>query len=116
MNANMLELLLIDLEEEFDFDRSLALYEVSWTLAGLGMDRSDPAFASLAREAYTLFRARHPELVLARGTWPDLVATARPVPEEGEVDLDPETTSDRSTPILLLVHPDDLPPAPGPTL
>ena len=115
MNANLLERLLLDLEEEFDFDRSLALYEVSWTLAGLGMDRSDPAFASVAREAYTLFRARHPELVLARGSWPNLVATAELVPEEGEVDLDPQTASDRSTPILLLVHPDDLTAAQSPT-
>lgn len=110
MNANTLELLLLDIEEEFSAEGALALYEISWTLAGLGVDRGDPTFAPMAREAYTRFRAEHPDLVLAHGTWPDLLASATRAPEDVEIDLDPKTTEDRSIPILLLVHPDDLAP------
>lgn len=105
----MLELVLIDLDEELAAEGFVALYEVSWILAGLGLDRSDPTFAPLAREAYARFRAEHPDLVLARGTWPDLLATATPALDEddAEVDLDPPT--DAGTPILFLVAPQDLP-------
>jgi len=110
VNTHLLELLLPDLDEEYSTGGFLALYEVSWNLAGLGLDRSDPTFAPLAREAYVKFRAEHPDLVLAHGTWPDLLATATRAPEDVEIDLDPEVTSDRGTPILLLVHPDDLAP------
>lgn len=105
----MLELVLIDLDEELAAEGFVALYEVSWILAGLGLDRSDPTFAPLAREAYARFRAEHPDLVLARGTWPDLLATATPALDEddAEVDLDPRTNA--GTPILFLVAPQDLP-------
>ena len=109
MKTELLELLLPDLDEEYATGGFLALYEVSWNLAGLGLDRSDPTFAPLAREAYVRFRAQHPDLVLARGTWPDLLATATPAFDEddAEVDLDPRTDAD--APILFLVAPQDLP-------
>lgn len=111
MNTKLLEVLLADLDEELATGGFVALYEVSWILAGLGVDRSDPTFAPLAREAYVRFRAGHPDLVLAYGTWPHLLATATRAPDEVEIDLDPKTTSDRDTPILLLTHPDELAPA-----
>ena len=108
MNASTLDLLLLDLEEELSAEGTLALYEISWTLAGLGVDRSDPTFAPLAREAYHRFRAKHPDLVLARGSWPNLLATATPAFEEDNVDVDLDPRSDAGTPILFLVAPHEL--------
>lgn len=111
MNTKLLEVLLADLDEELATGGFVALYEVSWILAGLGLDRSDPTFAPLAREAYDRFRAEHPDLVLARGSWPDLLGSATRERDDVDIDLDPRTTSDRDTPILLLTHPDELAPA-----
>lgn len=108
MNTELLELLLADLDEEYSTGGFLALYEVSWTLAGLGLDRSNPTFAPLAREAYARFRAEHPDLVLAQGSWPDLLGSATRAGEDVDVDLDFDTRSGHGRPMLLLVHPDEL--------
>ena len=116
MNTELLEFLLPDLDEEYSTGGFLALYEVSWNLAGLGLERSDPNFAPLAREAYVRFRAEHPDLVLARGSWPDLLGSATRVQEDVDVDLDFDTTSGHDKPMFILAHPDDLPPTHRPTL
>ena len=117
MNTELLELLLADLDEEYATGGFLALYEVSWTLAGLGLDRSNPTFAPLAREAYARFRAEHPDLVLAHGRWPDLLGSATRAGEDvdADVDLDFDTRSGHDKPMLLLAHPDDLADRRGPT-
>lgn len=111
----MLELLVIDLDEELAAEGFVALYEVSWTLAGLGLDRSDPTFAALAREAYDRFRAEHPDLVLARGSWPDLLGSATREREDVVIDLDFDASSGHDKPMLLLVHPDELVSDSGPS-
>jgi hypothetical protein len=109
VNASTLDLLLLDLEEEFSAEGTLPLHDISWNLAGLGVDRTDPTFAPLAREAYTRFRAEHPDLVLARGSWPDLLATAGPALDEDDAEVDLDPRSEEGTPILFLVAPHDLP-------
>ena len=108
MNANTLEALLQELEEELSVDGSLALYQVSWTLAGLGVGRDDEAFAELAQRAYDELRRRHPDLVLAWGRWPELLETAEPTDDGVEVDLDVDPEAAPTTPMLLLVNPEQL--------
>jgi hypothetical protein len=60
----LVDRLLDEAQEEHDFDRVLPLYMFAWSLAGLGMDRSDPEFATTCRQAYDTFVERHPDLRL----------------------------------------------------
>jgi hypothetical protein len=108
VNANTLDVLLQELEEELSVDDSLPLYQVSWTLAGLGVSRDDAAFAELAQRAYEELRRRHPDLVLAWGRWPMLLETAEPADDGVEVDLDADPEGASTTPMLLLVKPEQL--------
>ena len=107
MNTSTLELLLIDLEEEFSAEGALALHEISWTLAGLGVDRSDPTFAPLAREAYT-DSARSTRTSSWRRELAGPAGDGHSRLEEDDVEVDLEPKSDAGTPILFLVRSDDL--------
>ena len=101
--------LLAEVQEEYDFDGVLPLYMFAWSLAGLGMDRSNPEFTSTCRKAYDTFVERHPDLVLVWVRWPIDTAVAR-VAEPGtliELDGDPDAPAD--TPLLALMAPGDLP-------
>ena len=108
-DLSLVDRLLGEVQEEYDFDHVLPLYMFAWSLAGLGVDRSDPAFTKVCRSAYTTFVERHPQLVLVWVKWPIDPGTAR-VAEAGtsiELDADPEAPTD--TPLLALVAPDLLP-------
>jgi hypothetical protein len=107
----LVDQLLAEVQEEYDFDGVLPLYMFAWSLAGLGMDRSNPEFDSTCRKAYDTFVERKPDLVLVWVPWPIETALAR-VAEPGtpiQLDGDPDAPTD--TPLLALVGPRDLPSA-----
>lgn len=102
--------LLADLQEEYDFDHVLPLYMFAWSLAGIGLDRSDERFESTCREAYDTFRAAHRDLVLAWSPWPirkeDITVAAPGTPID--LDLDPDAPPHGRLLVMLPAH--DIPP------
>ena len=57
-DRTLVDRLLDEVQEEYDFDGVLPLYMFAWSLAGLGMDRSDPEFVTTCRMAYDTFVER----------------------------------------------------------
>ncbi len=105
----LLDRLLDEVQEEYDFDGVLPLYMFAWSLAGLGMDRSDPEFAATCRQAYDAFVERHPDLRLVWVPWPIDLAHARPAGPDTPIDLDLDPEAPADTPLLALVAPGYLP-------
>jgi hypothetical protein len=98
---------LIDLEETFEDEGILPLYQVGWSMSG-HVPRTDPSFDAECRAAFDAFRARHPELVLASMRWPlDLSQAHLADPDvKIELDLDPEAPADIE--LLVLMGPTDI--------
>lgn len=93
-----------DLEEIFDAEGMLPLYQVAWTLSG-SMSRDDDHFIERCRDVYEAFGDRHPGLRLMWTQWPIDLAEAK-LAEPGtaiDLDLDPDAPVD--TPLLVLVPP-----------
>lgn len=105
----LVDRLLDEVQEEYDFDGVLPLYMFAWSLAGLGLDRSDPEFADTCRNAYDTFVERHPDLRLAWVPWPLDTARARGAEPGTPIDLDGDPDAPADTPLLALVAPGDLP-------
>jgi hypothetical protein len=105
----LVDRLLGEVQEEYDFDGVLPLYMFAWSLAGLGMDRSDPEFATTCRQAYDSFVDQHPDLRLVWVPWPIDLAHARPAAPDTPIDLDLDPDAPVDTPLLALVAPGDLP-------
>jgi hypothetical protein len=97
-----------DLEETFEDEGMLPLYQVAWTMSG-SVSRDDERFEALCREAYDVFIERHPDLQLVWVPWPIDLAHARPAAPETPIDLDADPDSPADTQLLALVAPDDLP-------
>ncbi|WP_191280684.1 hypothetical protein [Nocardioides flavus (ex Wang et al. 2016)] len=95
--------LLDEVQEEYDFDGVLPLYMFAWSLAGLGLDRSDPAFAGICRKAYDTFVERHPDLQLVWVPWPIDTATARAAEPGTPIELDGDPEAPANRPLLALV-------------
>jgi hypothetical protein len=105
----LVDRLLDEVQEEYDFDGVLPLYMFAWSLAGLGMDRSDPEFATTCRQAYDTFVERHPDLQLVWVPWPIDLAHARPAAPDTPIDLDLDPEAPADTQLLALVAPGNLP-------
>ena len=105
--SSLVSRLLDEVQEEFDFDRVLPLYMFAWTLAGFGMDRSDPEFVTTCEAAYTAFMGRHPDLALVWVPWPIDLTRYRPVEPGTAIELDADAPVNTS--LLVLVAPEDLP-------
>ena len=97
-----------DLEETFDDEGLLPLYQVAWTMSG-SVSRDDERFEPLCRQAYDIFVERHPDLLLVWVPWPIDVARARPAAPDTPIDLDLDPNAPVDTPLLALVAPADLP-------
>jgi hypothetical protein len=97
-----------DLEETFEEEGLLPLYQVAWTMSG-SVSRDDERFEALCREAYDTFVDRHPDLRLVWVPWPIDVAHARPAAPDTPIDLDLDPEAPADTPLLALVAPDHLP-------
>ena len=97
-----------DLEEIFDSEGFLPLYQVAWTMSG-SVSRDDVRFDDLCREAFGAFRARHPDLTLVWVPWPIDLSQARSVAAGTAIDLDLDPEAPTDTPLLALVAPDLLP-------
>jgi hypothetical protein len=84
-----------DLEEIFDSEGLLPLYQVSWTTSGF-VSRDDDRFDALCREAFETFQNRHPDLQVVWVRWPIDVSQARPVDPATaiDLDLDPDAPTD----------------------
>jgi hypothetical protein len=109
----LVDRLLDEVQEEYDVDGVLPLYMFAWSLAGLGMDRSHPEFISTCRKAYDAFIEQHPDLQLVWVPWPIDVGSARMADDGTPINLDGDPDAPAHTPLLALVAPDGLPPAPG---
>ena len=105
----LVDQLLVEVEEEHDFDGVLPLYMFAWSLAGLGMDRSDPGFVDTCRQAYERFVAEHPDVRLVWVPWPIDLAAARLADVDTPIDLDGDPDAPADTPLLALVDPALLP-------
>ena len=108
-DPSLVDRLLDDVQEEYDFDHVLPLYVFAWSLAGMGVDRSDPEFNVICRRTYDTFVERHPDLRLVWVPWPIDVAQARPVAPGTTIDLDLDPEAPTDTPLLALVAPADYP-------
>lgn len=109
MNVELVPLTVLeDLEEIFDSEGLLPLYQVAWTMSG-SVGREDARFDHLCREAYEVFRTRHPGLALVWVPWPIDVAQARAAGPETVIDLDLDPESPVDLPLLALVDPSDVP-------
>lgn len=109
MNAeSVLPLVLEDLEEIFESEGMLPLYQVAWTMSG-SVSRDDDRFDGLCREVFETFRNRHPDLQLVWVPWPIDVSQARPVANGTAIDLDLDPDAPTDTPLLALVDPSILP-------
>ena len=97
-----------DLEEIFDSEGFLPLYQVAWTMSG-SVSRDDVRFDGLCREAFEAFRTRHPDLLLVWVPWPIELSQARSVAAGTAIDLDLDPEAPTNTPLLALVTPDLLP-------
>lgn len=106
---SLVDRLLDEVQEEYDFDGAMPLYMFAWSLAGLGLDRSDPEFAGICRRAYDAFVERHPDLQLVWVPWPIDVGMARVVDPGTPIDLDGDPDTPVDTPLMALVAPGDLP-------
>lgn len=97
-----------DLEEIFEAEGILPLYQVAWTMSG-SVSRDDDRFDALCREAFDIFRSHHPDLQIVWVPWPIDLAQSRPAAPDIplDLDLDPEVPAD--TPLLALVALGDLP-------
>lgn len=104
----LVDRLLDEVQEEYDFDGVLPLYMFAWSLAGLGLDRSDPEFAGTCRKAYDTFVERHPDLRLVWVPWPIDLARARSAEPGTPIDLDLDPDAPADTTLLALVAPGDL--------
>lgn len=105
----LVDRLLDEVQEEYDFDGVLPLYMFGWSLAGLGMDRSDPEFVTTCRRAYDAFVEQHRDLRLVWVPWPIDLAHARPAAGDTPIDLDADPEASVDTPLLALVAPEDPP-------
>ena len=101
----LVDRLLDEVQEEHDFGGVLPLYMFAWSLAGLGMDRSDPEFATTCRQAYDTFVERHPDVRLVWVPWPIDVAHARPAAPDTPIDLDLDPEAPADTQLLALIAP-----------
>jgi hypothetical protein len=108
MNSQAAQHLLEEVEEEYSFHRVLPLYMFAWSLAGLGHDRTDPAFERICREAYDHFVQTHAGVQLVEVPWPIDLTFAKPLPAETSLVLDLDPESPRETWLQALVHPDEL--------
>ena len=97
-----------DLEETFDAEGILPLYQVGWSMSG-SVPRGDDRFDAMCRGAFDAFRARHPGLQLVWTQWPTDLADARPASPGTAIDLDLDPEAPVDTPMLVLVDPEDLP-------
>jgi hypothetical protein len=97
-----------DLEETFEDQGMLPLYQVAWTMSG-SVSRDDERFEALCREAYDAFVERHPHLQLVWVPWPIDLARARPAAPDAPIDLDLDPEAPADTQLLALVAPGDLP-------
>jgi hypothetical protein len=89
--------LLDEVQEEYDFDGVLPLYMFAWSLAGLGMDRSHSEFISTCRKAYDALQRAAPR------------PPARVADDGTPINLDGDPDAPADTPLLALVAPDGLP-------
>ena len=108
-DLSLVERLLDEVQEEYDFDHVLPLYVFAWSLAGMGVNRSDPEFKVVCRRAYDTFVERHPDLRLMWVPWPIDTSKARAVEPGTPIDLDADPEASVDTPLLALVTPDDYP-------
>jgi hypothetical protein len=108
VTSDAVNAVLEDLEETFEDEGILPLYQVGWSMSGR-VPRTDPSFDAECQTAFDAFRARHPELVLATMRWPLDLSRAHPADPEVkvELDLDPEAPADVE--LLVLMGPNDLP-------
>jgi hypothetical protein len=97
-----------DLEETFEDEGILPLYQVAWTMSG-SVSRDDERFEALCRIAYDTFLQHHPDLRLVWVPWPIDLAQARPAAPDTPIDLDLDPDASVDTPLLALVAPEDLP-------
>jgi hypothetical protein len=97
-----------DLEETFEDEGMLPLYQVAWTMSG-SVSRDDERFEALCREAYDTFVERHPDLQLVWVPWPIDLAHARPAAPDTPIDLDLDPEAPADTQLLALVAPGNLP-------
>jgi hypothetical protein len=99
---------LADLEETFEDEGMLPLYQVAWTMSG-SVSRDDDRFEALCREAYDVFIERHPGLQLVWVPWPIDLAHARPAAPDTPIDLDLDPEAPADTLLLALVTPAHVP-------
>jgi hypothetical protein len=99
---------LADLEETFEDEGMLPLYQVAWTMSG-SVSRDDERFEAVCREAYDTFVERHPDLQLVWVPWPIDLAHARPAAPDTPIDLDLDPEAPADTQLLALVAPGNLP-------
>ena len=104
----LVDALLAEVEEEYEFDRVLPLYMFAWSLAGLKHPRSDPGFEDTCRAAYDRFVLVHPDLRLVQVPWPIDLTQATSMPADTEIDLDLDPDSAPRVVLQALVHPDEL--------
>ena len=104
-DPSLVDRLLDEVQEEYDFDGVLPLYMFAWSLAGLGVHRSDPEFDVICRRAYDSFVAQHPHLRLVWVPWPTDTSAAREVDPGTPIDLDADPDAPVDTPLLALVAP-----------
>jgi hypothetical protein len=102
----LVDRLLDEVQEEYDFDGVLPLYMFAWSLAGLGMDRSHPEFTSTCRKAYDAFIEQYPDLQLVWVPWPIDVGSARMADDGTPINLDGDPDAPADAPLLALVAPD----------
>ncbi|NPC40993.1 hypothetical protein [Nocardioides sp. zg-1230] len=106
MTSTTVEHLVAEVEEEYAFSGVLPLYMFAWSLAGLGLDRSDSGFEELCWEAYRQFTDRHPEARLVELPWPIDVARAKPVGPDVHLQLDLDPDAPPSTWLQALIRSD----------
>ena len=94
--------LLAEVEEEFEFDGYVGLYEFSWSLRGLKLGLDESGVMETARAAYDEFVQRH-DVRLVWSPWPIDLERAEPAADDVEIDLDLDPDSPVSKPLLVLV-------------
>lgn len=109
MNADQVPASVMDdLEEIFDAEGMLPLYQVAWTISG-SVSRSDRLFEDRRRQAYDAFVVMHADLRLVWVPWPIDLGAARPADPGTPIDLDLDPEAPADTQLLALVDPALLP-------
>lgn len=93
-----------DLEEIFEAEGMLPLYQVAWTMSG-SVSREDARFEDRCRQAYDAFVAMHADLELVWVPWPIDLRAARPTDPGTPIDLDLDPEAPADTELLALVDP-----------